>query len=177
MNIKSTSMIDQPLLDPVQLRLLGHEEIQPVLDVFHGMSQRSRFLRFMTPMPRLPGSILRALVDVDQDKHVAMVAMVDDRTVGLGRYMMTGRKRAEVGLAVIDEYQARGIGRTLLDGLVAYGTIRGMEAFTFSTHFENRAALKLIRAAGATVTFEDGMAQGQLSLSPRPQPAPHATNG
>ena len=57
-----------------------------MLAVFAGLSPLSRARRFLTGMTRLPALMLAALTDVDGCDHVAWVASVDGRPVGIGRY-------------------------------------------------------------------------------------------
>ncbi|GAA3447115.1 GNAT family N-acetyltransferase [Planomonospora venezuelensis] len=162
-----------PAPAPIRLRPLAHGETGPVLEVFAGMSPHSRFLRFLAPMPRLPGFMLRVLAGPDQDGHVALVAHAGDRAVGIGRYVVAaeparafggGRQRrtAEVAFSVVDDYQGRGVGRMLLDALVAHAAERGIGELVFTVHRQNRRALNLLRSAGAVAGLRDGLVEGRL---------------
>ena len=55
-----------------------------VLDeVFAGMSDESRFLRYLTPMPSLPAQARRILLALDCCSHVAVAAFADGQAIGL----------------------------------------------------------------------------------------------
>src|SRR6478735_10097020 len=95
------------------LRPLRHGEVAPVLAVFAGLSPLSRARRFLTGLTRLPALMLAALTDVDGCDHVAWVASVDGRPVGIGRYARADAHTAEVAFEVVDAHQGRGLGWVL----------------------------------------------------------------
>jgi len=72
----------------VALRPLRRGETEPLEAVFDGMSLDSRAQRYFTPMTRLPSAMVAALADVDGDHHVAWVAVLGGRPVGVGRYLL-----------------------------------------------------------------------------------------
>nr|BFE79848.1 hypothetical protein GCM10020093_024490 [Planobispora longispora] len=150
--------VTMPLPVPVRLRPLTRGETAPVLEVFEGMSENSRFMRFLAPMPRLPGFMLRVLADPDQDRHVALVAAAGRRAVGIGRYVVIAdqERTAEASFSVVDDYQGRGVGRMLLDALSAHAAERGICTLAFTVHPRNRRALALIRSAEPSPSTSTG---------------------
>jgi len=76
-------------MDAIALRPLRHGERKPVLDVFAGLSERSRRLRFLGSKPRLPERDVDWLVDVGCCGREAVVAIDEatGRTVGLARFV------------------------------------------------------------------------------------------
>ena len=85
-----------------------------VLDaVFAGLSDESRFLRYLTPMPTLHPFARRVLTAVDGCCHVAVAAFADGQPVGIARIVALGEGRAELAVEVVDEWQERGIGTRL----------------------------------------------------------------
>jgi GNAT superfamily N-acetyltransferase len=104
--------------------------------VFAGLSPRSRYLRFHSPVPRLPASVRARLVDVDGIRNAAVVAEVGEpghrQPVGLAQIFGPGEGTADVAVAVVDAWQRRGIGRRLLTAAAAlaeqlgYAELRGM---------------------------------------------------
>ena len=61
-------------MDAIALRPLRHGERKPVLDVFAGLSERSRRLRFLGSKPRLAERDVDWLVDVGCCGREAVVA-------------------------------------------------------------------------------------------------------
>ncbi|WP_143022765.1 GNAT family N-acetyltransferase [Lentzea jiangxiensis] len=82
--------------------------------VFEGMSSRSRFLRFHSPMPRLSASARKHLTDIDGDRHIAVAAYCGEAAVGIGRLIGIGGGAAEISAAVVDSFHRLGVGRELV---------------------------------------------------------------
>src|ERR1700754_4655041 len=64
---------------------------KPLLEAGHAlMSAQTQRLRYLTPKPRLSGSELRYLTEVDGEDHVALVAVAPEHpeaTVAVGRFI------------------------------------------------------------------------------------------
>src|SRR5664279_2645589 len=69
----------------VWIRTLHRAEDQPLRQVFAGMSQRSRFLRYHRATPALPSSMVAALVDIRPGHHVAFAAEIGGE-LGMGGF-------------------------------------------------------------------------------------------
>ena len=82
------------------LRPLRAQEEEPLVRVFDGMSELSRSRRYLTGMPYLPPSVIRRLVDLDGCSHVAWVASIDGKPVGIGRYGAYDNRLVDVAPAV-----------------------------------------------------------------------------
>jgi GNAT superfamily N-acetyltransferase len=148
-----------------------------VLDVFAGLSERSRRLRFHGPKPRLPEAELDELVDVGRcgREAVAAVDLVSGRVVGIARFVRdpADPRSAEVAFEVVDECQRAGVGRRLLKGLRALARREGIERFTASVAHGNEPALALLRGTGRIVgsSFVDGAYEVVVELEPLPHAA------
>jgi GNAT superfamily N-acetyltransferase len=163
----------------VHLRRLGPGERRPVLEVFRGLSDRSRRLRFHGPKPVLRERDLDQLVDVGccGREAVTAVEITTGRSVGVARFVREpGSLQAEIAFAVVDEWQGRGIGRALLAELAALARREGIERFRASVVAGNGAALSLVRGLGAVVSsgFEDGALHLVVELPPDVQASVHA---
>ena len=145
----------------LRIRRLGAGERSPVLDVFQGLSDRSRRLRFHGPKPVLREPDLEQLVDVGccGREAVTAVEVATGRSIGVARFVReTGSAEAEIAFAVVDDWQGRGVGRALLAELVALARREGIERFHASIVVGNEAALALVRGVGDVVSsqLEDG---------------------
>jgi GNAT superfamily N-acetyltransferase len=153
-----------------------------VLDVFRGLSDRSRRLRFHGPKEELRDADLQQLVDVGccGREAVAAVELSTGRSVGVARFVREpGSAEAEIAFAVVDEWQGRGIGRALLRELAELGTREGIERFRASVVPGNDAALSLVRGVGSVASsrFVDGVVELVVDLPRDVQASAHADRG
>jgi GNAT superfamily N-acetyltransferase len=169
----------------VDVRLLDRDRAAHAVDtIFAGLSARSRYLRFHSPVPRLVSGVRDRLIDIDGRRHAAVVAEVacpDGRIpIGIARIVGSGSGTADVAVAVVDAWQRRGVGRQLLAGVGELAARIGYTQLRGSVLPENVAMLGLARtsfpssrlrldgdtvdvlipvgAAAWTVTHEDVMA-------------------
>ncbi|GAA5137341.1 GNAT family N-acetyltransferase [Pseudonocardia adelaidensis] len=114
--------------------------------VFAGLSPRSRYLRFHSPVPHLPESVRARLVDVDGRRHAAVVAEAGGLgPIGLAQLFGDGHGTADIAVAVMDAWQRRGIGRRLLTALAALAEEIGYTELRGSVLPENVAMQRLAR--------------------------------
>jgi RimJ/RimL family protein N-acetyltransferase len=151
----------------VVLRPLAAGDRALIADAFERLSPRSRQLRYLAPMPRLPRRMLDALMAVDGTDHVAWIALAGGRCAGVVRYVRdrVDPSAAELAVEVVDEHQRRGIATALLRALAHTAYAAGVERFTFDLHPENRAAEALARRFGARPMARDGTLYGELPLA------------
>lgn len=150
----------------VLLRPLAGGEVSVVETVFAGLSSQSRQRRFLVPMPRLPGAHRRSLADVDGDRHVAWVALVEGVPVGICRYVRTSHDAAELAFEVVDEHQGRGIGSALVDAVTTVARENGITWLEATVEPGNTASEALLARAGVRLVSVDGLLEG--GGEPRP---------
>ena len=132
-------------------RRLRAGERGPVLEVFGGLSERSRRLRFLGAKPRLADRELAQLADVGRSGREAVVAVDPETgaTVGLARFVRDAdAPEAEVAFSVVDDWQGRGVGRQLLAELAALAREERILRFRALTSRDNHAAVALMRGLG-----------------------------
>ena len=153
---------------PVTLRPLVHGETAPLLEVFEGMSESSRWLRYLNGVPRLSPAMLSRLTDVDGDRHVAWLASLADESMGIARYVrLRGRPTtAEIAFEVVDRLHGRGLGTVLLDTITTVAGARGIREVQGTLAPSNTASRRLLAKVGATTRYVDGLleAEGPLRL-------------
>jgi GNAT superfamily N-acetyltransferase len=148
-------------MDSILLRPLRYGDRGPVLEVFAGLSERSRRLRFLGSKPRLLASDLEQLVDVGRSGREAVAAVDQEtgRTVGIARFVRDeGSLEAEIAFAVVDEWQGRGLGKQLLAELRLLARDQGILRFRAEIAHGNAPAFALVRGLGDELTrnYEDG---------------------
>src|SRR3712207_6108655 len=115
-------------------------------------------MRFLTPLPSLSPRMLDALMDVDHEHHLALIALEDGEAVGVVRFVRFTDEPgvADVAITVIDERQGRGLGRALLHALLEAAVERGVRALNFDIHPDNRVMLRLATSLGTPLRYQDG---------------------
>lgn len=118
---------------------------------FEGLSERARYLRFMSPTPTLSRSQLAYLSEVDHDRHVALAALDGDTPVAVVRMVTFSGSVTDVDVAitVVEDYQRRGIGTELIKLLAAVARHRGIVRMHFDVLAENGPMLGLLARFGA----------------------------
>ena len=119
---------------------------------FDRLSEQSRYQRFLGTMTRLSDKTLAYLTEVDHHDHEALIALDEaaDEPVGVARYVRAGdsRESAEAAVAVVDEWQGRGLGTALLELLSERAREEGVSRFTAYVLGSNRTMLELLRELG-----------------------------
>ena len=142
-------------MDAIVLRPPRLGEREPVLEVFAGLSERSRRLRFLGAKPRLPERDLELLVDVGRcgREAVAAVDAATGRAVGLARFVRdAGAPEAEIAFEVVDEWQGRGVGRRLVAELARLACEQRILRLRADVDRSNAPALALVRSLGDVVS-------------------------
>ncbi|MGH9137511.1 MAG: GNAT family N-acetyltransferase, partial [Acidimicrobiales bacterium] len=146
-----------------------------LIEAFHGrQSRESIYFRFFTARPRLSAAEIRHLTHVDQRDRVALVALVDDTLVGVGRYDRLrgddqhGLDEAEVAFFVDDEHHGRGLATILLEYLATAAEEVGIQTFVAHVLPDNRKMLGVFRQAGFEVAsrFADGVIEVRFDIEP-----------
>jgi GNAT superfamily N-acetyltransferase len=130
-------------------------EDEPLLhEAVAAMSERTVYFRFFSPIKRMSDALAHRLAVVDYHDRFAIVATTHrpngkERIVAVARY---DRARdtdvAEVAVAVIDEFQRRGLGSVLLAELARVARGQGIRSFQLIVLPENREMLGLLRKMG-----------------------------
>jgi len=150
----------------VALRPQRPDDRELVAAFFNGLSDRSRFLRFLSPIHQLSPPLLDRLCAVDGEGHFAWMAMQEGCVAGLARWVRTRPPAvAEIALTVRDDLQGRGLGRLLLQALALVAPTRGVTCFEIVALSENRPVLTLLRSVDARFSFRHGHVAGMLSAA------------
>ncbi|RZS30601.1 acyl-CoA synthetase (NDP forming) [Herbihabitans rhizosphaerae] len=140
------------------------------LVAFHGrLSDRTRYLRYFGPYPRIPPRDLARFSTVDHHDRVAFVAMLGEDIVGVGRYeRLDGGDHAEVAFVIEDAHQNRGLGSILLEHLAAAARESGLRRFEAEVLGENTQMVRVFREAGYRVhrEFEGGVLHLEFDIDP-----------
>lgn len=174
------SATDDVVVDgvPVALRDGSHVRIRQgrrsdrelLLRGFQRLSPESRYRRFLAAMPKLPGTMVRHLTDIDHRDHEAVIALDAEGTEALGvaRYVRDPERpdAAEVAVTVIDDWQGRGLGTLLLEVISARARQVGVRTFTAWMLAQNREMMDLFQHLGPVqvVDREPGTVEIEVPL-------------
>lgn len=139
---------------------------------FDRLSRESRYRRFLAARRGLSKAELRYLTEVDHHDHEALVAF-DRRTgegVGVARYVRSAEhpESAELAVAVVDDWQGRGVGSRLAGELAERAQQEGITVFTAVMLAENRLMLELARSLGEVRSMHRGHGTLELAVELRP---------
>ncbi len=142
----------------VLIRPLTPDDRELLRSGFARLSERSRYLRFQTPLNELSDEQLSYLTAVDHHDHEALVALDPDRydAIGVARFVRVSEHVAECAIVVADDWHNRGLGSELLERLVKRAREEGVERFTALVLASNNDALRLLERLGETVHHRDG---------------------
>lgn len=145
----------------VDVRPIVPEDEALLHEAVAAMSERTVYFRFFSPIKRMSDALAHRLAVVDYNDRFALVAMAPrplggdaatpgkERIVGVARYDRVPKADvAEVAVAVIDEFQRRGLGGALLAILVRVARRHGIKTFTLIVLPENRQMLSLLQKMG-----------------------------
>ncbi|WP_280495549.1 bifunctional GNAT family N-acetyltransferase/acetate--CoA ligase family protein [Nocardia farcinica] len=138
----------------VRLRPITPDDAEP-LQTFHAaLSDRTRYLRYFGPYPRISPKDLYRTTHVDYQDRVGLVVELGDAIIAVGRYELldrTGPRAAEVAFVVADEHQGRGLGSILLEHLAGAAAENKIQTFVAEVLAENTAMVTVFRDAGYQV--------------------------
>jgi RimJ/RimL family protein N-acetyltransferase len=134
------------------LRPLTPEDRELLRAGFERLSERSRYMRFQSPMSGLSERQLSYLTSIDHHDHEALAALDPESGDGIGvaRFIRVNDGVAECAIVVADDWQGRGVATALLDRLVDRAREEGIERFTALLLAENHNALRLLERLGET---------------------------
>ena len=142
-------------------------EDEPALAGFYAsLSPESQAYRFFTA-PADVQEIAHRMVIANYESQLGLVATSGDEVVGHAVYIVTGGKRAEMGLAIADSFQGRGLGLLLFAQLADAAARNGIEVFEAVVKADNTRMLELLRDSGfpLRVRSEPGEVHAELATA------------
>jgi len=144
----------------VHLRPIRPEDAEMERDFVNGLSDQSRYFRFFYRMHELTPAMLARFTQVDYDREIAMVAIVDDadsphgrRIIGVARFVQNPDfESAEYAIVVGDDWQGKGVGALLMRRLIDVARRKGLARLEGAVLRENANMAKFVTALGFTVS-------------------------
>jgi acetyltransferase len=122
------------------------------LAFLQGLSERTRYLRLLSPRKLLPGELHR-LTHIDYSREMALVALLGApgrrRMAGVARYVRDADGQGcDFAIVIADEWQGQGLGRRLLSSLLDAAQSAGLQRVEGITLAGNAGMLALARKLG-----------------------------
>jgi acetyltransferase len=129
----STQPITEMLRDGslVTIRPISKADVELERHFIEDLSPQARRFRFLCSMKTPSDALLRQLTQVDGEHDVALIALsgqAERKEVGVARFSATPDGRAEMAVAVSDDWQHKGLGSTLVRHLIQVARSRGIKA-------------------------------------------------
>ena len=154
----------------VHLRQIQPSDAEAIVQFHSRMSDRTRYLRYFSPYPRIPERDLERFVNVDHRDREAFVIVSGPRIMAVGRYERLGPDSpdAEVAFVVEDAHQGRGIGSVLLEHLAEAARANGITRFVAEVLPENGGMLRVFSDFGYQVQrkYADGVVHLSFPIAP-----------
>jgi acetyltransferase len=119
----------------------------------HGLSEQSKFLRFMFGLRDLTPSMLSRFTQIDYDRELALIAVIDtpqgEQQIGVVRYTtLPDEETCEFAIVVGDDWQGKGLARRMFTRLIEAARERRLKVMTGVTLRENTRMIELSRSLG-----------------------------
>ena len=124
---------------------------------FAGLSEQSRYMRFMQHLAELTPRLVRQFTQIDDAREMALVALDDtsgdEAIVGIARYVaeIEQGESAEFAIVVADAWQGYGLGRALLELLIDGARRRGLRRLIGNILAVNAPMLALATVFGFAI--------------------------
>ena len=132
---------------------------------FNGLTDHSRFSRFMTPFTEVPSALLKILSNVSSPDHIAFMATVDlgstTQMIGEVRFVISKQNAsvAEFAIAVADDWQGKGLAGKLMRTMEEAARDHGVSTLIGTTLRSNNAMIELGRHVGYHLKPDPGEAR------------------
>jgi len=150
-----------------QIRPIRPEDHRALQGMFRHLSPQSVYQRFFAALPELTDELAWKLSHVNYTNRMALVAETEGDSpeiVGVARYDRAEEPGvAELGLAIVDEWQGRGLGRILIRELMKVAERNGITRFIADVLADNRRMIHLlatemkiasVKSSGGVTTFK-----------------------
>lgn len=139
------------------LRFAEPDDADALQNYIRGLSQSSRYRRFLGAASELPPGLLADFIHAGENDRFSVIAIASieavERVVAEARYALhADQASVEFGLSVDDHWQGHGIGAALLRNLECRGAALGATRLFGDTLRSNEVMISLARKSGFAFT-------------------------
>lgn len=135
----------------LMLRPIDQGDVEALMRAFKRMTPEQVRARVFHALSELPEPVARAMCRIDPDEGVAVVATDPDGAEIRGEarvHFDTTTNSAELAIAIDPAYTGRGLGRILVEHLIAASRMQGVHDIWGDTQAGNTAMLALTNRLG-----------------------------
>jgi acetyltransferase len=141
----------------VTLRPIRPEDAAIERQFVNGLSDQSRYFRFMHAISEITPEMLARFTQIDYDREMAFIAVLgeapDERQIGVARYSVDLFDEAcEFAVVIADDWRGKGLGAELLRTLIESARQKGLRRMYGAVLAENVNMLKFAAKAGFRVS-------------------------
>ncbi|MCC7040846.1 MAG: GNAT family N-acetyltransferase [Burkholderiales bacterium] len=141
------------------LRPVRPEDAEIERRFVEGLSDESRYFRFFYRMHEMTPAMLGRFTQVDYDRELALLALTPDPAtpggeaiVGVARFIANlDRESAEFAIVTADAWHGRGVGRALMQALIACARARGLKRLEGAVLRANQRMIRFTQGLGFTI--------------------------
>jgi ribosomal protein S18 acetylase RimI-like enzyme len=129
-----------------------------LIELFNMLSPQSVYFRFLTRLRALPKELLYQFTNVNYDSEFALVAVVEEDgrnvIIAVARYAFNPKENVtDLAVAVRDDWQHLGLGKSLLEKIINIGKDHGISRFMCMVHPQNDVIKQTFRSLGYEVKY------------------------
>ena len=137
----------------VTLRPIRPEDAQIEHEFVKGLSDESRYFRFMDTLRELTPMMLVRFTQIDYDREMAFIATIEEDgrevEIGVARYITNpDGETCEFALVVADAWHRHGLGRRLMELLIEVAQQRGLKEMVGHILANNASMIELCSGLG-----------------------------
>jgi acyl-CoA synthetase (NDP forming)/RimJ/RimL family protein N-acetyltransferase len=150
------------------LRPIRPDDADRLVEFYGRVSDDSKYFRFFVPYPTLSPRDVETFTQVDHTDRVALIVLIGDEMIAVGRYERIDAGQAEVAFLVEDDHQGRGVGSVLLEHLAQAARERGIGRFVAEVLPHNHKMITVFSEAGYTIAsrLTDGIVHVEFEIRP-----------
>jgi acetyltransferase len=144
----------------ITIRPIRPEDAELDQRFIRGLSDESRYFRFMEAIHELPETLLASLTQIDYGREMALVALTRDKdrdqdqetALGVARYVINpDGNSCNFALAVADNVRGKGLGGKLMTSLMEAARAQGLKEIEGLVLSNNDRMLGLLHRLGFSI--------------------------
>jgi acetyltransferase len=144
----------------ITIRPIRPEDAELVQEFVRGLSDESKYFRFMNAMQELTETMLVRFTQIDYSREMALIAVTQaqdkEKEIGVARYAINpDGGTCEFALVIADNVQGKGLGQKLMVALMEAARSKGLSVIEGEVLNINQKMLKLMTRLGFSIKISE----------------------